>query len=1435
VTAPSAPRARDTRLWWASAAFFALVAYVPALLTASDVVAADTKQYLYTDPGRLVAGAASLWDPSQFGGGVTHQNIGYLWPLGPYYWFTDAVGVPTWVAQRIWIGSLLFAAAMGVLVLARLLRLSWGGALVAATAYGLSPYLLSYVNRTSILLAPWAGLGWMVALAILAARRGGWRWPALFALVVATVGGINATALVLCGLAPALWLTHAAWVSREVPVRRVLAAAGRIGLLTVAASAWWIVGLVVEARYGSDVLAYSETIQAVSSTSLPSEIVRGLGYWLFYGGDVTGRWNSASTPYLQNPLLIGLGFALAGLAVLALVVLQWCERLWLCALVVVGLVIAVSAYPFDDPSPYGQLIKGASGSTLVLALRSSTRVLPLVLLAFTLATGALLSALRLHVPTASAVGAVAVVGLVALNLPALWNGTYVDALLRRPSTIPAYWYQAATAVTAGGNATRALELPGAEFAAYRWGTTTDALLPGLTTRPTLTRDLLPLGSPGMMDTFNALDDRFQDGTVEPAAIAPVARLLGAGAIVFRGDSAFERYRTARPEQTWQIYGSGATPGLGTPQTFGTPTVNTPDVPMVDEAALSDPAIGKPVPPVAVLPVIDPAPIVRAGAASHVTVLDGSGDGIVDAAAAGLLADPGTLLQSATFTDPAKLAAAVPSGAPLIVTDTNRKRAQQWRSSQDTTGFTEDQGQGVLDKDYADNRLPVFPGTGTDAQTLALQVGGARAEASAYGEPTAYRPEDRADQAIDGNDTTAWIVGDRGEVIGQRLRLTFPKPIALDHLTVVQPHDRPYNRWITRLRITTSSGSTEVNLGESSRRAEGQRVDVPATTTGFVELEIVGTNTGKLVNYFGIDGVGFAEVRIDGATPVTEVVRPPTDLLDALGAGSADHPLTYVLTRERVAETNRWRDDPEATIVRRITVPTARTFTLSGTARVSTRLGDGVALPALLAKAPDAVTNSMLAGCVTCGGHWAVDGDPSTAWQTAFGDPVGASVTVHPGRAIAVDHLDLQITNDADHSVPAALTVAAGGVAERVPLPHVADQAAPAHVSVSFPAVRGDALTVTIAGVDARYTVDRRYGDRVELPVSIAELGIPGYTAPALPATFSTTTHVSVDGHDVVARVSGSTADALAGKAFDFSVAGVALGAGDHEVRTDRSAIAVDRVVLSSPAPAPAVAPSANPVVRVTKNGRTDRTVSVTGVNGPFWLVLGEGLNRGWHASADGHGLGPPTMVDGGSNGWLVTPPAGAGNTLTIHLWWAPQDTVDKGLIVSIIGVVACLVLVLIGGRRERLLGVPMQEPAAANPLIGAGARLSWTRAVGVGVGVAVVAGFVMQPAYGIAVGLAALASARWRRARAILTVGAVGCAALTGLLYVARQVIARPLPGFGWVTRFEFAAPFAFVAILLAVADAVVERLRPGGTAVLGTEVALYEPDPFPEAERDPA
>ena len=64
-----------------------------------------------------------MWDPSIGLGTVTHQNVGYLWPMGPFYWALDKIGVPDWAAQRIWWGTIIFAAGAGVVYLLRTLGL----------------------------------------------------------------------------------------------------------------------------------------------------------------------------------------------------------------------------------------------------------------------------------------------------------------------------------------------------------------------------------------------------------------------------------------------------------------------------------------------------------------------------------------------------------------------------------------------------------------------------------------------------------------------------------------------------------------------------------------------------------------------------------------------------------------------------------------------------------------------------------------------------------------------------------------------------------------------------------------------------------------------------------------------------------------------------------------------------------------------------------------------------------------------------------------------------------------------------------------------------------------------------------------------------------------------------------------------------------------
>jgi len=83
--APAAPPESARRRRVLGYTLLAALAYIPPLLTAPGKVAADTKQYLYLDPTRLLERAPSMWDPNIGLGTVTHQNIGYVFPMGPYY------------------------------------------------------------------------------------------------------------------------------------------------------------------------------------------------------------------------------------------------------------------------------------------------------------------------------------------------------------------------------------------------------------------------------------------------------------------------------------------------------------------------------------------------------------------------------------------------------------------------------------------------------------------------------------------------------------------------------------------------------------------------------------------------------------------------------------------------------------------------------------------------------------------------------------------------------------------------------------------------------------------------------------------------------------------------------------------------------------------------------------------------------------------------------------------------------------------------------------------------------------------------------------------------------------------------------------------------------------------------------------------------------
>ena len=1404
-------------------ALLAALAYLPTLAAAPGKMPSDTKLYLYLDPGRLTADAVSAWDTRQFAGWVPHQTLSYLWPSGPWYSFFSWIGAPDWVAHRLWLGTLFICGGLGVRWAAKHLGIGPIGALIAALFYQLSPYVLPYVSRTSAMLLPWAALGWLVGLTIRAATRTKWRDVGIFGLVMLTVAAPNATAILMIAPAPVLWLLHAGW-TRIISWKRIGVTAAKIGGISVLMSLWWIAMLSVQGKFGADVLGYSESLQAVSLTSNSAEVLRGMGYWLFYVRDPIGFATTASFDYMSSGRVIAISFAVLGLGLLGIVTTKWTSRRYAALLVFVGVVLAVGVHPIDDPSPLMSGFADNSRSSIALALRSSTRALPLSTFGIALGAGALVTALgRTRLRGRALVPWIAG-GLAIANLPVLFNGGMVDPNLTRDENPPQAWTDAADALDVAPAGYRVFELPGQEFGAFRWGYTVDPPLPGLTTEPLVTRDLLPLGSAGAMDLIYALDNRFQEGIAEPSEIAPIAKLLGVDTIWLPNDAAFERFRTPRPELTQQLFAENqGHDGLGVPTEFGTPTANVPTLPMVDEQSISESAVGEPLAPVELVPITDPVPIMRTKTAE--VVVAGSGDGVVDAAAAGVLSGDELVRYAADIQAPTAGGADAVRDAPhVVVTDSNRDRATQWRGAQDVSGFTEDgSGTGVLRFDAADQRTPVFTDTTGDDKTIAEQRGPLRASASAYGEPSAYLPEDRAAMAIDGDPSTAWVVADRFDAAGEYLRVD--SDTAMSTVTLTQPQD-DRNRWITRIDVTDDSGTYAVDLTDQSLSAAGQSVAL-RTASKRVTLTIRATGHADLRPGDGLDAVGFSEVSA-GTGSTEEVVRVPSNVLPRVGDGQQ---LDVVLSRLRTRPTNRWRADPEDHLVRALTLGTKRTFTPAVTVRLDQRSPDSVI--ADLIGWTGTTANRRLTGVPAMGGWAATDGNPDTAWVTPFDNAVGSTLTVPLATLSTVTSLQINQPASAQYGIITEVTITSESGSQTVAVDPPDDNG---NSTLSFPALTGTSLSISITATNDAITIDRRYSEPVRLPVAVAEVAGVGIIAASLPSTFTSGCRddlVTIDRKPLAVAIDATPiADLFAGKAANASVcdrAPLSLQAGEHIVRSTvgfGSGLDIDRIVLSSDGsegPTEVAPPVAATVVSQTK---TSRTVRIDPCPDGCWFVFGEGYSVGWEATMDGAGLGPQTQVDGGFNGWYLPP---SNEARTIHLQFAGQRTLVIGLVLTGLGLLLCIALIVFDKRRT---DVEPADPPTAIRLWGppTDSPYRWTSPATSSTIVAAVAGtLVIAPLWGLICALITFSGCFILRRPRVTGYAAVAIGAYIGLVMIRRVTSLHPFANAGWPGEFEDLHRLGMSVIVLLVAGTIGSfRARPTPATPTPTPTSTPTPTPTP-------
>ncbi|MEQ1787052.1 MAG: alpha-(1-_3)-arabinofuranosyltransferase family protein, partial [Acidimicrobiales bacterium] len=1089
------PRARRA-IGWRDALALACLTVLPLSLGGRGQVNADTKQYLYLDPLDLLDRARVLWDSRVGGGAVTHQAVGYLWPMGPFYALTDALGLPDWLAQRLWVGGLQLVAALGALALFRLLLPRHWLQVPAAAVYGLSPFVLGLVTSQSGLLLPFAALGWLVfTIAKAVEEPRSWRHPAAFALIVTTCGSLNGSSVFFVVLAAVLWvpfqLAGRGAAARRDGLRILLRAGG----LTAATQLWWLAAYAVGGAYGLPVLDLTETVRTTNATTSAPEVLRGLGYWTFYGEDPQGPWLAGlSSPYQTSAVLLLITFGLPLLALLVAGGLRWRPGAYFAVLVAVGTILAVGAFPTTDPSVLGRGFEWLSRqSDLVLSLRNTQRAAALVALGVAGLLAGGLTCLAQHRPRLAAPAGAVVVLLACAALPAQWRTGLVSERFHRDDELPAAWSDAARSLDEGTG--RVLEVPGSDFAAYRWGYTLDPVSLGLTDRPLITRELVPVGGDAGADLLEALDRSLQEGWFEPEALAPVARLLGATDVLVRNDLEYERHRTPRPSVLWPLFAAAA---LDEAEGFGVPYVNQagPIRTMIDEIELGRSATAPEMPQVAVLGVPDGArpPLSTANLGGGV-VVDGDGEGIVAAAAAGLLDDTdGVLLLGADVVRAdGRRTEVIDDNTRIVLTDTNRKRAHRWYTLRENVGATEPADSVVEIDDESDARLSPAGETVPGSQSVAQHRGVARVWTTAYGEPASLLPEERPANAFDGDVRTAWRSERTNDGTPRILSLDAGRSVDADHLVLVPPRDRIATVATTRARITLDGARTfdvEVSAAEASD-PDGLRVELDGEPFRTVDIEVLATEPS-------LGRAGFAEVEIPGVR-LEEVVQLPTALTAQLGTALGDAPVAIVLTRQRANPAEPKRADPELWMARALDLPTALSVGLSGVARVDPG-APGPVVDQLLGAGTDrwparAASSGQLPGSVAARASSALDDDRATAWTTPLADVEGQWLEVTLDAPVALERLLLDVVVDEHHSTPRSVAVSVdGGAPVTVELPAL--EAGPLGttraVDVALPKVlRGSTVRVTLTAVDERLTDDWYTGFEVALPVALAEVAVPG--------------------------------------------------------------------------------------------------------------------------------------------------------------------------------------------------------------------------------------------------------------------------------------------------------------------------------------------------------
>lgn len=1291
------------------------------------LISPDTKLDLTTNPLRFLTRAANLWSSDLPFGQAQNQAYGYLFPHGAFYLLGNELGVPGWITQRLWWTLLLTAGFWGLLRVAEALGIgNTPSRVIAATAFALSPRVLTTLGSISsetlpMMLAPWVLLPVILALRaqsarpvrVLAAQAG---------VALAFMGAVNAVATLTACLPAVIW-----WACHR-PNRLWWRFSGWWLLASALAVTWWVIALVLLGRISPPFLDFIESSGVTTQWASLTEMLRGTDSWApFVSPDATAAASLVTQPVevLATTLV-----AAAGLAGLALRTMP--SRGRLVTILLMGIVLLAAGYAGGLGSPVAHEVQAfldAAGAPL----RNVHKLEPVLRIPIVLGLAHLLS--RIPLPGSAprqtwlhafahpeedkrvAVGIVALTALLVATSLA-WTGRLAPPGAFR--AIPDHWHQAADWLTEHntGKPTpgRVLVVPGAPFATQVWGTTHDEPLQVLGQSPWGVRDSIPLTPP---QTIRALDSvqRLLAAGQPSAGLADTLARQGISYVVVRNDLDPDTSRSARPLLVHRaIDGS---PGLRKVTQFGDPVG-----PGTLEGFISDSGLRPRYPAVEIYRVDyqgNPgAPYLSA--ADGMARVDGGPESL-------LRLDERRRLLGESSLGPVLLTSdARRAGlqAPLVtVTDTPVDRETDYGRVDSHSSAIRAEG----DRRNTFNRVPDYPVP--DAKWVhGAWSGGRLSASSSSSDATALpnvAPASGPVAAIDGDSATAWVSNSLQSAIGQWLQVDFDHPVTNATLTIT-PSATAVGAQVRRIQVSTSNGTTTVRYQEPGKPLT---VALPYGETPWVRITAVGTDDASPGVQFAITDLSVTQYDASGyAHPVnlhhTVVVpAPPSgstvaewDLgSELLGrSGCADSP-----DGVHCAASMALAPEEPVTLSRTLAVPTA----IAVRPLVWVRARQGPNLADLIAQ-PGTTRSHGDADVIDVDGsaYAAADGDPRTAWtaqQNVVQHRTAPTLTVslpHPAQVTALV-LTPSPTALPTHPTKVAIDLGDGPQVRSLnPEQGAGAQTVQLHARVTD--------TIRISLLDWDDVIDRTALGFDQLkPPGLAEVAVLGNDGkPIAPADAAANRVRRIEipcGKGPVVALSGrflqtsvsTTVGALLGsepvpaRACDTSP--IAMPAGRQELLiSPGSGFIVDGAQLNGPESNDIPTATTTPAT-VASWGPDRREITLTRTPQARVLVVPESVNPGWIAKNPEGAALTPIIVNGWQQGWVI--PAGEEGPITLTF---PSNTPYRfGILAGLSMLPMLLLLLLVPARR----GDPHRSPAqprAPRLLAVAGLLLAGTAIAGWG-------------------------------------------------------------------------------------------------------------------------